>query len=89
MARTKQTARKSTGGKAPRKQVSLRLFADGICFSGRMYLQNGFSLVCIDAGGWNDEILLVFQSSLSLCFSDHDLYPLFPINSFLSQTACN
>ena len=30
MARTKQTARKSTGGKAPRKQVSLMAMEDDV-----------------------------------------------------------
>jgi hypothetical protein len=36
MARTKQTARKSTGGKAPRKQLATKVILGAACGFGRL-----------------------------------------------------
>lgn len=42
MARTKQTARKSTGGKAPRKQLATKVLIPYCLFCVSVYSDNAF-----------------------------------------------
>ena len=74
MARTKQTARKSTGGKAPRKQVSApTMMAGGRTFAtiGRAALESGAG-----AAGVNCRLFLAMRHPRTpVLFTSHPSYP--------------